>query len=233
MVTRSLGRLGTAVLDLVYPPRCVLCGRLGPFLCEGCEAALPRADGRRCDACWLPLSGAACEACALHPTSLSRLRSLYRYQGEVRRLVHAYKFGGVSALGRPLGLQLAAGYRDHGLDADAVAAVPLTGARKRQRGYNQAALGGREAATELGLPYLEPLRRRGHATPQAGSASAEQRRQNVRDAFAPAPGVQVRGQRILLIDDVATTGATLSACAGVLLSMGASAVVGLTLARED
>jgi competence protein ComFC len=232
MVTRSLGRLGSAALDLIYPPRCALCDKLGAFLCQTCIQGLPRAEGRRCDACWLPMPGRVCRPCAEHPSALNRLRSVFQYQGDVRRLVHAFKFGGQSALGKPLAALLARCYLEHGLDAASVVAVPLTGARRRGRGYNQAGLMARELARELGLPLVEALRRRGHSIPQASSATAEQRRQNVVDAFEPG-GAGVSGLRLLLVDDVATTGATLSACAKVLRSMGAEAVIGLTLARED
>ena len=233
MIAQSLMNLGSAALDLVYPPRCALCERLGTFLCEGCVEGLSRADGRRCDACWLPLRGAKCAACAEHPTSLSRLRSVFRYEGDVRRLVHAFKFGGQSALGKALAAQLAGCYHEYALAADVVVAVPLTGSRRRSRGYNQAALVAREVAREIGLPAADALRRRGNATPQAASATAEQRRSNVVGVFEPVKGADVTGQRVLLIDDVATTGATLGACADMLSAMGARGVIGLTLARED
>ncbi len=158
---------------------------------------------------------------------------MFKYEGDVRRLVHAFKFGGQSTLGKALAAQLASCYREHGLEADVVVAVPLTGSRGRSRGYNQAALMARELAREIDLPVLDALRRRGNATPQAASATAEQRRLNVVGVFRPARSADVAGRRVLLVDDVATTGATLGACAEVLLSMGASAVIGLTLARED
>jgi ComF family protein len=233
MIVQNLSRLGGAALDLIYPPRCALCDRLGSFLCAECIGGLPRADGRRCDACWLPLWGAECAACAEHPTSLDQLRSVFRYDGDVRRLVHAFKFGGLSALGKPLASLLAACYEHHALEADVVVPVPLTTPRRRSRGYNQASLLARELAPGARLPVLEALRRRGSAIPQTASPNAEQRRLNVIGAFEPGKSVDVAGRRVLLVDDVATTGATLSACAGVLRSMGASAVLGLTLARED
>jgi len=91
----------------------------------------------------------------------------------------------------------------------------------------------REVAREIGLQAADALRRRGNATPQAASATAEQRRRNVVGVFEPVKGADVTGQRVLLIDDVATTGATLGACADVLSAMGARGVIGLTLARED
>jgi ComF family protein len=233
MVARSLSRLGGVALDLVYPPRCTLCGKHGSFLCEACESALPRTTGRRCDACWLPLRDEVCEACAEHPTSLKRLRSVYRYEEGVRALVHAFKFRGQSSLDKTLGAQLARCYEEQRLEADLIVPVPLTKARRRGRGYNQAALLAREVSRATAVAMVEALRRVGKAKAQAGSASAEERRQNVIGAFEVADARAIAGRRVLVVDDVATTGATLGVCSDALLAAGASDVFGLTLARED
>ena len=233
MMAQTLSRLGGAALDLLYPQRCVLCERYGAFLCDTCRDSLPHADGWRCDACWLPLRGPECEACAEHPTALRQLRSVYRYEGGVRTLVHAFKFRGQSSLGKTLAAEMSRCYAEQGLDADVIVPVPLTTARRRSRGYNQALLLAREIARETGVPVAEALRRSGRSTPQAQTATAEQRRQNVTGAFETARPAEVEGRRVLLIDDVATTGATLSACAGELLAAGAAEVSGLTFGRED
>jgi ComF family protein len=100
------------------------------------------------------------------------------------------------------------------------------------RGYNQALLMADELSKAAGVRVEEALRRSGHSNPQAGS-SAEARRRNVEGVFSLAKGADMAGRHVLLIDDVATTGATLSACAGVLLDAGAASVAGLALARED
>jgi len=233
MVTRSLTRLGGLALDLLYPLRCVLCEKHGSFLCQACEESLPRADGRRCDVCWLPMRGAACEACAEHPTANTRLRSVYRYEGGVRTLVHAFKFRGQSSLAKTLAARLAAAYGGHGLEVDVLVPVPLSAARKRGRGYNQAALLAHELSREIGVPVVGTLRKTRNAPPQTQSATAEERRSNVIGAFGVERPDEVAGRRVLLIDDVATTGATLNACAAELLEAGAGEVSGLTLARED
>ena len=229
----SFARLGRAALDLIYPPKCAICGTSGVFLCERCIATLPPTDGRRCDRCWLPLRGPDCHACAEHPGLLAHLRSAYRYEGGVRHAVHAFKFGGQSSLAPDLGRLLAEAYEQHRLEADVIVPVPLTGSRRRIRGYNQALLVATELSKHTGVPVLEALRRKGHSATQAGSTSAEERRRNVEGVFTPAKGQSVNGARVLLIDDVATTGATLNACAAVLLDGGAASVSGLTLARED
>jgi len=233
MVTESIERLAGAVLDLVYPPRCALCERHGEWLCDRCLAGLPRADGRRCRGCWLPLPGPSCRACEERPPAFSTLRSVFRYEGEVRRLVHAFKFGGQSVLGRPLAALLVDAWRGWGMDADVAVPVPLTAARARLRGYNQALLLAREVARGIGVRPAEALRRTGRAAPQATSAGAEERRRNVAGAFAVRDGAAVAGRKVLLVDDVATTGATLNACAEALLAAGAARVLALTLARED
>ena len=234
IVTKHLLNIRRAALDLLYPPRCVLCESAGPFLCDECLQRLTRAEGRRCEVCWLPLRHDwFCYACNEHPSSLTALRSVFRYEGDVRRLVHAFKFGGQSCLAEALSQQLYEAYEQHELGVDAITAVPLTGLRRRTRGYNQAALLAQNLSRWLELPYVEPLMRRGGAMPQAQSPRAEQRRANVAGAFALRDAASVDGRRVLLLDDVATTGATLNACATELLNAGASAVYGLTLARED
>jgi ComF family protein len=234
MVATSLLRAGRAAIDLVYPPRCSLCGRGGDFLCASCEAQLPRASGRRCDQCWLPLPRAAeCAACHRRPLALASLRSALRYEGDVRRLVHAFKFGGQSCLAPSLTRPLIECYASQALEADMLVPVPLTGTRRRLRGYNQAGLLAKQLSRSTGLPLLEPLRRRRYAGPQSRSASADERRRNVQGAFSVARPAEVAGARVLVVDDIATTCATLDACARVLLEAGATAVMALTLARED
>jgi ComF family protein len=233
MPALSITRLGRFALDLIYPPKCAICGTGGVFLCPQCAEALPAAAGHRCDRCWLPLRAAYCYACAEHPPMLLHLRSAYRYEGSARQLVHAFKFGGHSSLAPDIARLLAHTLDQHALNADAIAPVPLTNSRRRVRGYNQALLMATELSKLTGIPVLEPLRRTGHGQAQATSASAEDRRRNVRGVFSLAKGQDVAAARVLLIDDVATTGATLNACASVLLAAGADSVSGLTLARED
>ena len=233
MVTRNLTRLGGLALDLLYPPRCALCARHGSFLCGPCEASLPRVDGRRCGACWLPLGGEKCAACAAHPAELTRLRAVYRYEGDVRKLVQAFKFGGRSSLAGTLAEQMTICYEMHGLDAEVILPVPLAAGRRRSRGYNQASLLAKEVSRGIGVPLVEALRRTGSVAPQAQSATAAERRRNVAGAFEVARVGSVAGRRVLIIDDVATTGATLNACAIELLNAGVAEVSGFTLARED
>jgi len=227
---RNVGRMA---LDLVYPPVCGVCGRPGAFVCPGCLDTLPRTNGARCEVCWLPLRGAQCYACTSRPLPLEMLRAPFRYEGAVRHVVRAFKFGGQSSLAPLLATQLSEAYENYRFDVDLIVPVPLTGARKRWRGYNQALLLAGELGRRQQLPVVEAMRRRGSTAAQAESSGVEQRFRNVQGAFSVMKPEAVRGQRVLLIDDVATTSATLSACAVQLLDAGASAVLGLTVARED
>jgi ComF family protein len=229
----ELRNAGRVALDLVYPPVCGVCGRPGAFVCPDCLDALPRTSGDRCDVCWLPMRGARCYACTSRPLPLEMLRAPFRYEGDVRHIVRAFKFGGQSSMAPLLGAQLSEAYEDHCFDVDLIVPVPLTGARKRWRGYNQALLLAREVGRLQQLRVVEAMRRRGSAAPQAESSGVEQRVRNVQGVFSVAKPEAVRGQRVMLIDDVATTGATLSACAVELLAAEASAVLALTVARED
>jgi len=232
--TPPLARLAQAFLDVLFPPRCVACGEQGAFLCQACVAAMPRALPPRCPLCWQPeRRGEMCGRCAQGRPAFEGTRSLYVYQGPVREAVHALKYNHLSALARPMGEILAAYLKAEALPVDLVVPVPLFGRRQRLRGYNQSALLGREVGRLRGLPVAEGgLARRRDTAPQARSVDAEARRRNVAGAFV-ADRQRVEGRRLLLIDDVMTTGATLDACAQALRQAGAASVWALTFARED
>ena len=229
-----LARLALAFLDALFPPRCVACGEQGSFLCPACREAMPRALPPRCPLCWQPeRRGEMCGRCAQGRPAFEAARSLCVYQGPVREAVHALKYNHLSALARPMGEIMAAYVEAEALPVDMVVPVPLFGRRRRLRGYNQSALLAREVARLCGLPLAERgLARRRDTPPQARSVDAEARRRNVAGAFAAAPR-RVEGRRVLLIDDVMTTGATLDACAQALRQAGAASVWALTFARED
>jgi ComF family protein len=144
--------------------------------------------------------------------------------------VHRFKFADLSSLAGVMAASMAAMVD---WQVDAVVPVPLTPPRERQRGYNQSRLLAKVIAERIDAPLLPALRRRGHSHPQARSQSAEERRRNVRDAFEARTSEPVSGLGLLLVDDVATTGATLDACARALLSAGAREVTAVTFARED
>ncbi len=230
----AVRRLGRAALDLVFPPRCVGCGEGGSFLCDRCVAALPFAAGSRCPRCWQPgWDASLCVDCQAAPPSFDGLRAAFVYERTARELVHALKYRGMTALAPPMASLLMEAARRHSLEVDLVAPVPLSRLRRRLRGYNQAEALARPLAMELQLPIRpRALERRRDTPPQARSADAEARRRNVTDAFV-CRDTSVEGQRVLLVDDVTTTGATLAACAVALRAAGARSVWAITFARED
>ena len=232
MVTAT--SLGQAALELLFPSRCFGCGCSGTFLCEACAGLLVPALPPRCPRCWEPRSLAGeCLTCQLRPPAFDALRTAFVYDGLARDLVQALKYRGVTALAKRMGRLLAETACRYGLVADLVVPVPLSGRRKRTRGYNQAEALAKGLARDLGLPAPRgALARRRHTPPQARSSGAEARRANVAGAFS-ADSEAVAGRAVLLIDDVATTGATLSACASALREAGAASVWALTFARED
>jgi ComF family protein len=158
------------------------------------------------------------------------------YAGSLRSLIHLFKYSGMKPLARPLAgyLERALAVDEHGSEAkiDAVVPVPLHWRKKWARGFNQAELLARYVAKRRGLPLLNALRRKRPTEVQAGLAMAGRRR-NVAGAFTARPAADVKGKRILLIDDVMTTGATASACASALKRAGAASVSLATLARVD
>jgi ComF family protein len=183
-----------------------------------------------CDRCALPLAGETCRACERHAPRFVRAVAAGAYTGVVREAVHALKYRGQRAAAHPLAERVASS--PHFPAGDwLVVPVPLTAKRKRERGFNQAALLGRAIARLRKLPYADALARTVETTPQHG-LSREARQHNLAGAFACRK--PVAGRRVLLVDDVLTTGATVDAAADVLLAAGAVevaiAIVGRTLA---
>jgi ComF family protein len=166
--------------------------------------------------------------------SLAGVRSRYRLEDGARRLVHALKYDGLSALADPMGQALMPALVDWGVAPDLLVPVPLHPSRERRRGFNQAALLARSLGGRVDVPVAARLLCRTRATsPQVRSAGADARRANVAGAFAVAEPSRVLGRTVLLVDDVCTTGATLRACADALRTARARTVYALTFAHED
>jgi ComF family protein len=173
--------------------------------------------------------------CALCRAGLRGFDAAYcygAYEGLLRELIHLYKYGRIKTLARPLADLLAAALpRDERFDL--VAPAPLHWIRQWRRGFNQSELLAREIARRSGIPLARPLVRVRHTPSQAGLSNTA-RRQNVAGAFRCRRGARlVAGKRILLIDDVMTTGSTGAACARTLKRAGAARVALLTIARVD
>ncbi len=207
----------------ITPPLCVICGD-----------ALPAGD--RTGFLDLEKPGSSiCPRCALNPPQFTMARSAGRYDGSLRNVIHAFKYGHRRPLAKPLARLMEGAGAEVLTGADAVVPVPLHPWRTLRRGFNQAD----DLAVHLGLPVWRVLRRSRHGPPQA-SLPARQRGLNVGGAFTfgPAFGLlnpwwvsRLRDRTVVLVDDVMTTGATLDACSGVLVAAGVRNVRALTAAR--
>ena len=212
-------------LDVLFPPRCAGCGD-GPWpFCAGCRQALQPLEPPWCARCARPgpRSVATCRDCP--PEPLTTARAPFRYDGPVKAAIHRLKFSGW----RDVGAALAAAIVTTGPPpADVITWVPLAHRRLAERGYDQARALATGLARELDVPAARLLRRVAATTPQARRRGAERRRA-MSGAFAP---LRSAPPRVLLVDDVLTTGATAAACAGALLDAGALEVHLVTAARS-
>lgn len=208
------------LLNLLYPPKCPFCGRVlergEEGWCVSCQEGLPWTEPgdakavEGCDACLSPLW----------------------YRDGVRDGMHRYKFGGGRGHAQLFGLLMAQCLQDRWTQpVDLITWAPLHPKRRRERGYDQAELLARSACLRWSTRPVRLLYKTKDTPAQSGLAGTAARRENAAGAYRAAGPESVRGRRILLVDDICTTGATLAECAGVLLSAGASEVVCAVAAR--
>lgn len=211
----------TPILDLLFPPKCPFCSAVlddprAP-LCPACQPALPWLEHKEAlrkveytQGCFSPLS----------------------YRDRVREGVHRYKFTPVRACGGPFGLLMAQCVRDHReIQADLVTWAPLSRKSLRKRGFDQAQRLAETLGRELSLPVVPTLVKIRHTARQSRLQTPAQRRANVLGAYARRPDLDLTGRRVLLVDDVVTSGATLTACAKELRAAGAAEIWCVTLAQ--
>ena len=232
-ILRRTGSVNRRALDCLFPRICVGCGRIGEYICVECSAHLPVLHGPLCPHCGQPQSSVIiCPSCAGKPSALSSVRSVFRFEGAVRHAIHELKYRNLRAIAPTLAAYLAEHLSTLTTTYDVVIPVPLHPKRLNRRGYNQAELLAREVAETRGMSLsASALRRTKAGESQARTGSISERLHNVVDAFS-CTDTSISGKRILLIDDVCTTGATLEACAAALSAAGASQISGLTVARE-
>jgi ComF family protein len=228
-----------ALLAVLLAPACAACDEpldaptRGP-VCGPCWSRVVPMTPPVCETCAEPLPSwrtisvdrGRCPRCRRRTTAIAKARSIGAYDGALRDIVHALKYDRRRSLAAPIAALMCR----HGAElldgADLAVPVPLHRSRLRRRGFNQAA----DLARHLGVPWTDALRRT-RATSSQTDLPASRRHANVRHAFAIRRRARVSGCCVVLVDDVSTTGATLEACATVLLEAGAREVRALTAAR--
>ncbi|MHB8769434.1 MAG: double zinc ribbon domain-containing protein [Syntrophales bacterium] len=233
----------TGVADLLFPPLCITCGtvlRERPRLpfCPPCAEGIHLIRSPLCPRCGVPFPAGngedhLCGECLTGERPYAIARSLGLYEGTLLKAIHLFKYRGRIGIGEILG-KMMADFAGGQWDMDVfsvVIPVPLHRKRLRERGFNQALILAREVAKRFSLPLeFMALSREVFTAPQVGLGRAE-RSKNVRKAFAVRKPDAIAGRRILLVDDVTTTGSTVSECAAVLKREDAETVAVLTLAR--
>lgn len=213
-MTESLVRPGLLLsqfLDLIFPPRCAGCGRVGVRWCARCAAELARLpverQGKRIDI---------------------DIAATGQHRGKLRRAIHALKYDRERSLATALGARLAERLALQDWTIDIVIPVPLHATREAKRGYNQANLLAQQLANRQGVLWASDALQRRRATRSQVGLDSSQRRTNMEAAFMGDPA-QLAGKTVLIVDDVCTTGATLAACAAAARAAGARTVYGLTV----
>jgi len=249
-VSGWLSEAGDALVSVFFPAGCRLCERVllhasAVPICEQCLGSFAALGGPVCERCGQPLAtwslsgageaqqaeGLLCPQCQERMYGFDRARSYALYKGPIVRAIMLLKFERMEPLGRWFAERLTEVARREATSVDVVVPVPLHRQRERERGYNQADLIAKPLARKLGLPYRAVLLTRTIPRPDKHILSLEERWDSVRGAFATRPGTKVDNLRVLLVDDVMTTGATLDAAARALRDAGAKSVIGLTVAR--
>lgn len=208
------------VLDLFFPTKCVFCHKLtqaGETVCKACAKNLPFAPKELQQQSFPHI-----------PVCVSPLF----YEGVVRESLLRYKFSGASCYAKTYGDFLRKCIDENGISCDIITWVPLSRLRLRKRGYDQARLLAQELAIRSGIPCLRLLKKTRNTSAQSLSGGAANRKQNISRAYAALDQKSIKGKKILLVDDIVTTGSTLTECARILSGAGASSVSAVTLARH-
>lgn len=223
------------LLELLFPSRCLVCRRAGAdVFCRECRASVRFLDEPLCGVCGIPVEepGGVCVPCRESPPLFTAARGAAVYEGTLRKAIHALKYGGKRRMALPLGQIMASRFAALRVSPDVLLPVPLHPARERERGFNQAVLLAESLSELVGVSIEAGAVRKVRSSPSQRALTRQERMRNLHGAFTVAVPRRVEGRRVLLVDDVMTTGATFSEVAGALLEAGAAEVRCLCAARD-
>ncbi len=224
------------LFDLIYPPNCALCGKISPTeICRKCRSDLIPVGNMVCGTCGNPKTGPyPCPYCLSVEFHFDMARSLYHYEEPLRDAILDFKYHNAQRKGWVLTGLMREGFGESELlkgKFDIIVPVPLTAGKKRKRLYNQSEIFANGLGEGLGIPVLPYLLMKTKETASQTGFDLKGRMGNVQDAFKVTDESLVKNKRVLLVDDIITTGATASECAGALKDAGAMRVVAVSLAR--
>ncbi len=225
-------QMAGSFVNFFFPPVCASCKKGGALICADCAARVNWLRQPVCPLCGNEMDRPAdsCYACVQRPFPMRQVRTAVYFSGPVQTLIHKFKYENMFALARPLADWMVQSWPQWDYVPDMIVPIPLHRHRQQARGYNQSELLAAQLCRHVGLPLMTTLLRRERYTqPQVG-LSAVDRHANLSGAFT-ADADLVHGKHILLVDDVFTTGATLSVATEILLTAGAQTVSGYCLAR--
>ena len=229
-ITLLLYRSVWVGLDWLFPPVCGGCNIIGTRWCLDCQNNVQPVPEPVCDSCGLPAKNNLCERCDSSRPAFKMLRSWSVFDDPVQSALHRLKYRRDMGLGEAISCQMVEFVRKLAWPVDVLVPIPLGKRRLKERGYNQVAMIAIPLALQLGIPYSASMLKRTRETRSQVGLSASQRHENMQRAF-DAKASEVVGRTPLLIDDVSTTGATLSSAAEALYRSGAKDVYAITVAR--
>lgn len=220
------------LLEMFFPSHCVLCNKIGGLLCINCKNKLIFVKQQTCPVCnKVSEKGKVCASCKNKNSLTGVVSCLYFKDENVKDILHPYKYEGMFSLSKILSNMLIEAIDKEKIKFNLVAFVPAVKNRESKRGYNQSRILAEEIANHYNLPIIFALKKKSGIKTQVGLAKKD-RLINLKNAFYIDEGISLLGRSVLIIDDVVTTGATLSECAKVLKGVGAREVWAATIAKE-